>query len=138
MLFFGHIAGSLLIADASDSDRTAAVAGNLLPDVTDKTLAWVLKLTPSRWLAHGLPAFAAVNLLAFLLLDQRRWRGFALGYAGHLICDLWAGGKVPWLAPFQPRPERGRRRSRLFKALYLLPEAIGLPIIWRLLNRRTS
>ena len=111
MLFFGHIAASLLIADASDSDRAAAVAGNLVPDVTDKTLGWVLKLTPSRWLAHGLPAYLIVNLVAFLLLDRRRWRGFALGYSGHLVCDLWAGGKVPWFAPFQRKPRKGSRHE---------------------------
>jgi hypothetical protein len=136
MLFFGHIAVSLLIADATDSDRAAAVAGNLLPDVTDKTLGWVLKLTPARWLAHGLPGYFLTNLAAFALLDRRRWRGFALGYAGHLVCDLWAGGKVPWLAPFQPHPPPKRKRDQplRFWGLYLLPEVIGLPVVLRLLR----
>ena len=113
MFFFGHIAATLLVADATDSDRTAAVAGNLLPDVTDKTLSWVFRLGPSRWLAHGLPAYLLTNLVAFALLDRQRRRGFALGYAGHLLCDLWAGGRVPWLVPGR----RGRLplagRSRL-------------------------
>lgn len=132
VLFFGHIATSLLLADATGSDRTAAVAGNLLPDITDKTLSWVLKLTPSRWLAHGLPGFALANIAAFLLLDRRRWRGFALGYAGHLTCDLWAGGKVPWLAPFQRKPRR-RRAGRLNTLVFLLPEVVGLPLtLWLL------
>ena len=134
MLFFGHIATSLLIADATDSDRAAAVAGNLLPDVTDKTLGYVLKLTPSRWLAHGLPGYLLVNLAAFVLLDRRRWRGFALGYAGHLVCDLWAGGEVPWRAPFQQHPHRKSRKSTLMRAVYFLPEAIGLPLTLRLLR----
>jgi hypothetical protein len=136
MLFFGHIATTLLIADATGSDRAAAVAGNLLPDVTDKTLGWVLKLTPARWLAHGLPGYFLVNMAAFALLDGRRRRGFALGYAGHLVCDLWAGGKVPWLAPFQPYPPRRqkRRHPMRFWSLYLLPEVVGLPIVVRLLQ----
>ena len=138
MLFFGHIAASLLIADATDSDRTAAVAGNLLPDVMDKTLGYVLRLTPSRWLAHGLPGYALATVAAFAFLDRRRWRGFALGYAGHLLCDLWAGGKVPWLAPFQPKPRRRPRRGKLYPLVYLLPEAIGLPITLHLLQGRTS
>jgi membrane-bound metal-dependent hydrolase YbcI (DUF457 family) len=138
MLFFGHIATSLLVADATDSDRAAAVAGNLLPDVTDKTLGWVLRLTPSRWLAHGLPAYFLVNVIAFAVLDRRRWRGFALGYAGHLLCDLWAGGKVPWLAPFQKQPDRKKKRSKGFRyfVVYMIPEVIGLPITLRLLRRR--
>ena len=135
MLFFGHIATSLLLADATDSDRTAAVVGNLVPDVTDKTLGWVLRLTPSRWLAHGLPVFALVNLAAFGLLDRRRWRGFALGYAGHLICDLWAGSKVPWLAPFERQLESRKRKSARFWVVYLIPEVIGLPLTLRLIRR---
>ena len=135
MLFFGHIAASLLIADASDSDRTAAVAGNLLPDVTDKTLGWVLKLTPSRWLAHGLPVYALANLAAFALLDRRRWRGFALGYMGHLICDLWAGSKVPWLAPFEQQVESRKKKGARFWVVYMIPELVGLPLMLRLLRR---
>jgi hypothetical protein len=135
MLFLGHIAASLLVADATGSDRTAAVAGNLVPDVIDKTASRLLKLTPaSRWLAHGLPSFALFAALSFLALDRRRWRGFVLGYAGHLVCDLWAGGRVPWFAPFerQRRPDklRGKRRT-----LFLLPEVVGAPIIWLLLSR---
>jgi hypothetical protein len=134
MLFFGHIATTLLVADATDSDRTAAVVGNLLPDVTDKSLGWVLRLTPSRWLAHGLPGYCLANAVAFALLDRRRWRGFALGYAGHLVCDLWAGGKVPWLAPFQEQPPKREKWGMRQKALYMLPEVIGLPVTLRLLR----
>ena len=140
MLFLGHIAASLLIADATGSDRTAAVAGNLLPDVVDKTGSWVLRVMPSgRWLAHGLPCLTLICLVAGFFLDTRRWRGFVLGYLGHLVCDLWAGGRVPWLAPFeQPRRRRRKRRSRYRLALYLLPEAIGAPIVWSLLNGPAS
>jgi hypothetical protein len=134
MLFFGHIATTLLVADATDSDRATAVAGNLLPDITDKTLGYVLKLTPSRWLAHGLPGYLLVNLAAYVLLDRRRWRGFALGYAGHLVCDLWAGSEVPWKAPFQKHPERKERAGKLGWLVYMLPEAIGLPLTLRLLR----
>jgi hypothetical protein len=135
MLFFGHIAATLLIADATDSDRAAAVAGNLLPDVTDKTLGWVLKMTPSRWLAHGLPGYVLVTCAAFAVLDRRRWRGFALGYAGHLACDLWAGGRVPWLAPFQKKPRRKGLKGRWHLAVYLLPEVVGLPLTMQKLRR---
>jgi membrane-bound metal-dependent hydrolase YbcI (DUF457 family) len=138
MLFFGHIATSLLLADATDSDRAATVAGNLVPDVTDKTLG-LLKLTPSRWLAHGLPGYLTANVVAFALLDRRRWRSFALGYAGHLICDLWAGGKVPWLAPFQKRRHKQKESKGLrYLAIYLLPEVIGLPVTLRLLRSNNA
>jgi len=138
MLFFGHIAISLLLADATDSDRTAAVAGNLTPDVLDKTGAWVLRIMPSgRFLAHGLPFFTVASLVAMRAMEPRKARGYILAYAGHLVSDLWAGSKVPWLAPFTKASRKKRERmprSKALLALYLLPEVIGLPIVARLLS----
>ena len=138
MLFFGHIAISLLLADATDSDRTAAVAGNLTPDVLDKTAAWVLRVMPSgRFLAHGLPFFTVASLVAMRVMEPRKARGYILAYAGHLVCDLWAGSKVPWLAPFTKTSRKKREkkpRSKALLALYLLPEVVGLPIVARLLS----
>jgi membrane-bound metal-dependent hydrolase YbcI (DUF457 family) len=142
MLFFGHIAISMLLADATDSDRTTAVAGNLTPDVLDKTGAWVLRVMPSgRFLAHGLPFFTVASLVALRTMEPRKARGYILAYAGHLICDLWAGGQVPWFAPFTENSRRKRekkRRSKLILALYLLPEVVGLPIVARLLGSPTG
>jgi hypothetical protein len=139
MLFFGHIAISMLLADATDSDRTAAVAGNLTPDVLDKTGAWVLHVMPSgRFLAHGLPFFTVASLVALRTMEPRKARGYIFAYAGHLVCDLWAGSKVPWLAPFTKASRRKRERpsrSKLTLALYLLPEVIGLPIVAHLLSK---
>lgn len=138
MLFFGHIAISMLLADATDSDRTAAIAGNLTPDVLDKTGAWVLHVMPSgRFLAHGLPFFTVASLVAMRTMEPRKARGYILAYAGHLVCDLWAGGQVPWLSPFTASSRRKREKkrcSKLMLALYLLPEIAGLPIIARLLS----
>jgi hypothetical protein len=137
MLFLGHIAVSLLLADATRTDRAAAVAGNLLPDVVDKTCGWVLRVMPvSRWIAHGLPCFSLVSLAMRLVLPRRSWRAFTLGYAGHLVCDLYAGGRVPWLAPFET-PRRARKKLTLrFWLLYLGAEVVGGAITWVLLRRR--
>ena len=135
MLFFGHVAASIAIAEASDSDPVSAVAGSLVPDVTDKALG-VLHLTPTRWLAHGIVGCAIACTGARFLLDDRRWRGFVFGYAGHLICDLWAGSKVPWLAPFGKKPPKEKRiKGKLHFLVYMLPEVIGLPFVWRKLNQ---
>lgn len=138
MLFFGHIAISLLLADATKTDRTAAVAGNLTPDVLDKA-SWALHLAPSgRFIAHGLPFFGLASAVALAVLEPRKGRAYAMAYAGHLLCDLWAGGRVPWLAPFVKSSRRKRdkkRRSNPMLALYLLPELIGLPMVVRLLSR---
>lgn len=131
MLFFGHIAVSVACADAFDVDTSAAIAGNLLPDVTDKTGGWVLRVMPSgRWLAHGLPFFALTCLVSRPFLPDRRWRGFAMGYASHLIADYWAGGRLPLLAPFTSM-KRGRPNRRLrWWFTYLAPEAMGLAYLW--------
>ncbi len=135
MLFLGHIAATLLVAEASRSDRNAAVAGNLLPDVMDKSGGLLHLMPHTRWLAHGLPFFVLASVLSGLFLPPRAWRGFVFGYAGHLVCDLWAGGKVPWLAPFEkPRPH-GPGKPLRWWLLYLLPEAVGAPIIWLLARR---
>jgi membrane-bound metal-dependent hydrolase YbcI (DUF457 family) len=137
VLFLGHIAISLLLADATRSDGTAAVAGNLVPDVVDKSGAWILRAMPSaRWLGHGLPFSLAIIIGARLFLDEQRWRGFALGYAAHLAADLWNGGKVPWLAPFGPPPVREKETQGLRGAvIYLLPELVGAALILRRLSK---
>jgi hypothetical protein len=109
MLFLGHVATGVALADATDSDHTASIVGTMLPDVIDKTGSWVFHVFPKgRWLAHGLPFFAAVSAVAIATQDRRKARGFVLGYAGHLLCDLWGGGRVPWFAPFE-KTQRSRK-----------------------------
>jgi hypothetical protein len=138
VLFLGHIAASLLLADATDSDRAATVAGNLLPDVVDKTGSWVLRAMPSgRWLAHGLPFYASVCLASRFFLEGRARRGFMLGYAGHLVCDLWGAGKVPWLAPFE-RPHPSRPFEEYDWRVALVPEVVGAVVIWWLSRGRAG
>ena len=134
MLFLGHVATGVAIADATDSDHAATVAGTMLPDIVDKTGSWVFHVFPKgRWLAHGLPCFAAVSALVFATQERRRARGFILGYMGHMLCDLWGGGKVPWFAPFE-RPRRTRRKPPVLVPLLksMPPEIAGA---WFLVNR---
>ncbi len=140
MLFFGHVATSLLIADATDSDRAAAIAGALTPDIIDKTTG-MLGLTPTRWLAHGLPFFVLACIVTRPVLPLEQWRAYVLGHAGHLACDLWAGSKVPWFAPFEAqRQAKANRWPRGYRkwAIYLLPELIGGVITSRLLAKDHS
>jgi hypothetical protein len=138
MLFFGHIAVSVAVADATDSDVGAAIAGNLLPDVADKTGGWVLGVMPSgRWLAHGLPFFALSLAVASRVVDGRAWRGFALGYASHLVGDLWGGGRLPLFAPFDRPLGSESRHDFAWLASNLGPEVAGLAyLVWRR-RRRT-
>jgi hypothetical protein len=112
MLFFGHIAIAVAAAEATGSERAAAVAGNLYPDVVDKSLR-LLKLTPrGRWMAHGLPLLTATLAVSHLALPRPRWRAFVLGYFSHLAADHYDGGRLPWFAPFHA-PPMGRRDSKL-------------------------
>ena len=139
MLFFGHIAISLAVADACDADPLAAVAGNLLPDIADKTGASVLKVTPAgRWLAHGLPFFTLANLVARKALPRRSARGFTLGYALHFVADHYAGGRLPWLAPFARPSGRRAKRTLRWWLVYLTPEVLGLGYLTGRYGRRRA
>lgn len=86
----------------------------------------------ARWLAHGLPFFAATTVIAHKALrGGPGWRGFALGYAGHLVGDLYAGGRVPWFAPFE-RPPRRRYRPHFDVLPALVEEVAGATLLyWR-------
>jgi hypothetical protein len=137
MLFLGHVATGVALADATDSDHVASIAGTMLPDVIDKTGSWVFHVFPKgRWLAHGLPFFAAASAVAIATQDRRKARGFVLGYAGHLLCDLWGGGRVPWFAPFE-KTTRTTGRPAFWRPLCkgMPPEIAGAWFLIRRFNR---
>jgi len=98
-----HLAAALLVNEAYRGDRPSAMAATLVPDLVDKTLAWLLGLTPSgRYMAHSLAAVALSAALVAALGGRRRGLSFGASYLTHLVCDLWEGGHVPWLMPFKP------------------------------------
>jgi hypothetical protein len=137
MLFLGHVATGVAIADATDSDHAAAIAGTMLPDVIDKTGSWVFHVFPKgRYIAHGLPFFAAVSAAVFATQERRKARGFVLGYLGHLMCDLWGGGRVPWFAPFE-KTQRSPRRVAFWRPLAksIPPEIAGAYFLYKRFNR---
>lgn len=104
MLPTAHIASALLVQRLAgiDADAPAAVAGSLLPDVIDKTLAWVLKVAPSgRHIAHTPLAAALLSLTAVVMFGRKRGASFGVAYGVHLVADLWHGGRVPWLMPLR-------------------------------------
>jgi len=116
MFFLGHVAAGMALADATKTDRNAAMLGAIFPDLIDKPGNWIFRVMPaSRWLAHGLPFMALACSAVAATQPSPRAKGFALGYASHLICDLWAGGRVPWLAPFVKPKRRPKKRFRLGK-----------------------
>lgn len=99
-MIFGHVAVSALLHHYLDVDLKTVLAGGLFPDVVDKTLCQVLRVTPSgRMYAHTLLTAAASSALVSLLWGKKKARAWALGYLGHLTAD--GGGWLPLLYPFR-------------------------------------
>lgn len=78
----------------SRAELLALAVGTQLPDLIDKPLAWALLVLPGgRSMAHSL--VFAVPLVALGWLLARRWAhpevagAFALGYASHLVGDVY-------------------------------------------------
>ena len=96
-----HLAASLLLNEAYRGDRASAAAGAIVPDLIDKTLAWLLGVTPSgRYAAHSLAGAGVLTLATAWLAGPTRGASFGASYLCHLVGDLWEGGHVPWLMPF--------------------------------------
>ena len=132
MLPIAHIASALVVNRVAGlhTGLAPAVAGALVPDAIDKTLAWVLGIVPTARHAGHTPLAVAVFGLAGAALIGKRWgAAFASAYATHLVCDLWKHGHVPWLMPFKRYHVRGERWSVGFNRSTLLLEAIGLAAI---------
>ena len=131
-----HLAASLLLNEAYRGDRASAAAGALAPDLTDKTLAWVLGVTPSgRFAAHSLAAAAGQTLVMVWLAGPRRGASFATSYLCHLVGDLWEGGHVPWLMPFRRYEYSDRRWDPEITWGTLLLELVGIVLLTRLAAR---
>jgi len=84
----GHVAAAYLAASALGADRRAVLAASLFPDLVDKPVRWLLRLTPNdRIPAHTLLVCMLTWVAARLLLGQSFSRGWLVGYSAHLLCD---------------------------------------------------
>jgi membrane-bound metal-dependent hydrolase YbcI (DUF457 family) len=134
-----HLAASLLLNEACHGDRASAAAGALVPDLIDKTLAWVLGVTPSgRYASHSLAGAAALTLAAARLAGRRKGASFGASYLCHLACDLWASGHVPWLMPFKRYRHSGRRWELGITPSAVLLELVGMLVLRALVARWTA
>ncbi len=90
-----------------EHDAAATVAGALLPDVIDKSLVWVLRITRSTHHVGHTPLAALVcSVLAAPVFGRRRAAVFGTSYLVHLAGDELHHGRVPWLMPLSS----GKRR----------------------------
>jgi len=87
-----HLAASLLLNEVYRGDRASAAAGAVVPDLIDKTLAWLLGVTPSgRHAAHSLAGAGVLTLATAWLAGPTRGASFGASYLCHLVGDLWGG-----------------------------------------------
>jgi hypothetical protein len=134
-----HLAASLLLNEAYRGDRVSAAAGTVVPDLVDKTLAWVLGVTPSgRYAAHSLAGAGAITLATLAVAGRRRGLSFGASYLCHLLADLWDDGHVPWLMPFKRYTHADRRWAIGMTWKSALLEVAGLAVLAFLASRRTA
>lgn len=99
-MLVGHIGLAILQHRLQDTDLTPTLAGALFPDVLDKSLCQILKLTPSgRMWGHTTLSVALTTLIVGVMVGHRAARSWLWGYLGHLLGDL--GGPIPWWYPFR-------------------------------------
>jgi len=131
-----HLAASLLLNEAYRGDRGSAAAGAIVPDLIDKTLAWVLGVTPSgRHAAHSLAGASVLTLATLRFAGRRRGLSFGASYLCHLVADLWQGGHVPWLLPFRRYAHAERRWKLGITWRAMLLEVVGMVLLTRLATR---
>jgi len=84
----GHIAAAYLAARALGTDLCAGLAASMFPDLVDKPVRWLFRLTPNdRIPAHTLLMCMLTSAGARLLFGRRFSRGWLVGYGAHLLCD---------------------------------------------------
>jgi membrane-bound metal-dependent hydrolase YbcI (DUF457 family) len=131
-----HLAASLLLNEVYRGDRASAAAGAIVPDLIDKTLAWLLGVTPSgRYAAHSLAGAGVLTLATAWLAGPTRGASFGASYLCHLVGDLWEGGHVPWLLPFKRYGYLEQRWNLGITWRAVLLEFAGMVLLARLTAR---
>ena len=139
-MILGHVAVSALLHRYLELDLAPTMAGGLFPDVVDKTLCQVLRLTPSgRMFAHSLASLALSTGIVRALWGRRAGQGWAAGYLGHLLGDLPTA--VPWLYPFASYefPKRSPGLWEIVRQALSNPLRMGLEVVlsvWAVLALR--
>lgn len=88
MILPGHIAAAYVAARAATADLRGALAASMCPDLIDKPVRWLLRWTPNdRIPAHSLLGGVLTTAVASRLGGSDFARGWAVGYAAHLLCD---------------------------------------------------
>jgi len=88
MILPGHLASAWLAARALRADMRGAIAAAMFPDLVDKPLRWVLRVTPNdRIPAHTLLGWGLTTAIVAGIFGRERAIGWAVGYGAHLLGD---------------------------------------------------
>lgn len=106
MILPGHLSAALLVSELLPGDRRGLWWAAMFPDMVDKPLRWLLKVTPNdRLPAHSGTAWALSTAAVWRLGGGALASGWGLGYGVHLLCDALNArlnrGRVYWLWPFK-------------------------------------
>ncbi|MGC9521438.1 MAG: metal-dependent hydrolase [Anaerolineae bacterium] len=136
-MLIGHVAISILEHRLLDVELAPTLMGGLFPDVLDKTLCHVLRVTPSgRMWGHTALSLVASTGLVLAFVGRRKARAWALGYVGHLVADADDG--TPLWYPFAtyeftPSPSVKEILQRFLNDRRRLAFELGLLIVALLL-----
>ncbi len=88
MILPGHLSAAYLVSKFSGADLAGCLAACMFPDVVDKPLRWVFRITPNGKIpAHTLAAWGLSTLIVRWLLGDRFAGGWAMGYGSHMLAD---------------------------------------------------
>jgi len=155
MIFPGHIASAYLAAHYGRLDERAALIAAVAPDIVDKSVRYLLWLTPNgRIPLHSLLVAAGLSLLVWLLFRRRPAivLGWLAGYATHLLADVitdaihWGPHFEYLLWPLLPAQtsryltiySRLLDQNLLAFALEAIVTAWGAAVFWRVWRARRA
>lgn len=143
MFPIGHIASATLLGSLSGRRPSLLAAiTSQIPDLLDKPVAWVLRLSDSsHLLAHSLLGWLLFRELAGTVLPPDQRAEVSDAYLSHLLADELHHGRVPWLYPFSAEKSREKDRSgRTFRTGMLLEvgAAAYLSVVMLLTVRQRS
>jgi hypothetical protein len=102
----GHLAAAYLVSHTPGLERRGLWHAAMFPDLVDKPLRWVLRLTPNdRLPAHSGLFWLWSTALAWATQGRAFGLSWGVGYGVHLGCDALNArlnrGRVYWLWPFK-------------------------------------
>jgi len=102
----GHLSAAYLVPESLSGDRRGLWGAAMFPDLVDKPLRWLLRVTPNdRVPAHSGIAWAFSTALIWRCGGSALAQGWGVGYGVHLLCDALNAslnrGRVYWLWPFK-------------------------------------